>query len=239
MHFQVFEANNAVTCNFILSGECSLGKWSPAAATSAWGSVSSLKPISDLICPLRSPRGPGAGSTAGCTRRRGPTGMPSVSEIAAITGRDRCPGLSGVGTGGAQPISRQGALRTTGAGLHCHPGSLPGLSSCSVHPIASVAATHCLQWSPSVPWSERGTEPRLGWPGLLFTTAQSPAAPKVGPVYCGAQTAQSHGGCVLCWVLTERAQGCGRLKKCPNPKQRGMVQPQPNTPRCGEGGEKR
>lgn len=182
------------------------------------------EPVSDPARPERSPRGPGARSTAGSTWR--PTERPSVSEVADISWPDRRPGLSVRAQVAPGPPAASGSQDHV-AGLHRRPGSLPGASSGSVHPLP-----HCPQWSLHVPWSERG---RGGgrWPGTragLVSRAQ--LAPKVGPVYCGARP-RSHTEEAPCAGLSQREHGLWPCKEMPEPKAERLGQPPP--PRLGVG----
>lgn len=116
------------------------------------------------------------------------------------------------------------------AGLHRRPGSLPGASSGSVHPLP-----HCPQWSLHVPWSERGrgrgeVARNQGWAGLQQSRAQ--LAPKVGPVYCGARP-RSHTEEAPCAGLSQREHGLWPCKEMPEPKAERLGQPPP--PRLGVG----
>lgn len=143
----------------------------------------------------------------------GPEETPSVSEAAAVSWDRPCPGC--------QVQTQVAPGPSAGEGPQGHPGSLPGLPPCSVHPMASglqLTVRSGLCMSPGQREAGRvcGQEPQLGWPGLLFTTAQSPAGSKSGAcVLWGPHRTVTQDVSVL--GSHRESTGCGHLKKCPNP----------------------
>lgn len=185
------------------------------------------EPVSDPARPERSPRGPGARSTAGSTWR--PTERPSVSEVADISWPDRRPGLSVRAQ--VAPGPPAGERLSGPRGWAAPPPRLPSWCVFWLRPPTASLST-MVSACPLVRERPGGGEVarNQGWAGLQQSRAQ--LAPKVGPVYCGARP-RSHTEEAPCAGLSQREHGLWPCKEMPEPKAERLGQPPP--PRLGVG----